>query len=277
MCENKIPFKPEQVKGARLLYETILVNESGPIHSITLNRPDRRNAMTPEMQMELIAALEETADCRDCRVLVLSGAGTAFCSGLDLTELTAIEKESPAEHRADAERVARLFLALYELPMPTIAAVHGAAIAGGSGLALIPDFTIATPLAKFGFTEVRIGFVPALVSAFLGLQLGDKQARDLFLSGRTFTAERAHRLGLVTEVVAQQDLAQHVKALAELLVANSPHSLASVKRLMAAQHRGWLDHAIALAIEANTQARSTPDFREGVAAFLEKRKPHWSK
>jgi methylglutaconyl-CoA hydratase len=259
-----------------LVYKTILVTGSGPVRNIALNRPDRRNAMTPEMQMELIAALEEAAQS-NCRVLVLSGAGTSFCSGLDLSTLTGLENETPAEHRADAERMARLFLALYQLPMPTIAAVHGAAIAGGSGLALIPDFTIATPLAKFGFTEVRIGFVPALVSVFLALQIGDKQARDLFLSGRIFSAERAHRLGLVTEVVPQQDLAQHVKALAELLVSSSPRSLASVKRLMAAQHRGWLDSALALAIDANAQARATADFREGVAAFLEKRKPVWPK
>jgi methylglutaconyl-CoA hydratase len=259
------------------VYKTILVSEKGPIRNIVLNRPDRRNAMTPEMQTELIAALEETAACDHCRVLVLSGAGTAFCSGLDLAEATNFEKEAPAEHRADAERLARLFLALYELPMPTIAAVHGAAIAGGSGLAFIPDFTIATPLAKFGFTEVRIGFVPALVSAFLALQIGDKQARDLFLSGRVFTAERAHRLGLVSEVVPQQDLAHHVKALADLLLSSSPRSLASVKRFMAAQHRGWLDQALAVAIEANAQARATPDFREGVTAFLQKRKPIWPK
>lgn len=257
-----------------MVYKTILVADSGPVRSIVLNRPERRNAVTPEMLMELIAALEDTAESH-CRVLVLSGAGTAFCSGLDLSVLTGLEKETPAEQRADAERIARLFLALYEMPMPTIAAVHGAAIAGGSGLAFIPDFTIATPLAKFGFTEVRIGFVPALVSAFLALQLGDKQARDLFLSGRIFSAERAHRLGLVTEVVPQQDLGQHVKALAELLVSNSPCSLASIKRLMAAQHRGWLDHAIAVAIDANAQARATADFREGVTAFLEKRKPVW--
>jgi methylglutaconyl-CoA hydratase len=269
-----------------LVYETILVADDGPIRSIVLNRPDRRNAMTPAMQMELIAALDETAQS-DCRVVVLSGTGPAFCSGLDLSELdlsrldpstlTAPENSTQAEHRADAERVARLFVALYELPMPTIAAVHGAAIAGGSGLAFIPDFTIATPLARFGFAEVRIGFVPALVSVFLALQIGDKQARDLLLTGRIFTAEHAHHLGLVTEVVPQQDLANHVKALADSLVSSSPRSLTSVKQLMAAQHRGWLDHALTLAIDANAQARGTDDFREGVTAFLQKRKPEWPK
>ena len=109
--------------------------------------------------------------------------------------------KTPAEHRTDAERIARLFVTLYELPVPTIAAVHGPAIAGGTGLATICDFTLATPAAKFGFTEVRIGFVPALVSAFLALQVGDKRCRDLLLTGRLFGAAEAHRLGLVNEVV----------------------------------------------------------------------------
>jgi methylglutaconyl-CoA hydratase len=257
-------------------WKTILVADDGPIRTIVFNRPDRRNAMTPEMQTELIAAFEETA-ASNCRVLVLSGVGAAFCSGLDLVSLTNLENDTAVEHRADAERVARLFLALYELPMPTIAAVHGAAIAGGAGLAFIPDFTLAVPEAKFGFTEVRIGFVPALVSVFISLQIGDKQARDLFLSGRIFSAEEAHRLGLVAEVVPQHALAQHVRALADLLVSSSPRSLAATKRLIAAQHKPWLDAAIVAAIQANTLARGTIDFREGVAAFLAKRKPVWPK
>jgi methylglutaconyl-CoA hydratase len=257
-------------------YKTILVADQGPIRNIALNRPDRRNAMTPEMQMELIAAFEETA-ASNCRVLILSAKGAAFCSGLDLSVLTGLAHETAQDHRADAERIARLFLALYELPMPTIAAVHGAAIAGGSGLAFIPDFTIATPAAKFGFTEVRIGFVPALVSAFLALQLGDKQARDLLLTGRIFTAEHAHHLGLVTEIVPELDLPLHVETLAEQLAASSPRALASIKRLLATQHKAWLEAAVLAAIEANAEARATSDFREGVTAFLEKRKPVWPK
>ncbi len=182
-------------------FKTIVVAERASVRTITLNRPERRNAMTPEMQMELIAALEDAA-ASSCRVLVLTGAGEAFCSGLDLSALQAMQDKSAADHRADAERIARLFLALYELPIPTIAAVHGAAIAGGAGLAIICDFTLATPAAKFGFTEVRIGFVPALVSAFLALQIGDKRSRDLLLTGRLCDAEEAHRLGLVNEIVA---------------------------------------------------------------------------
>ena len=257
-------------------YTTIAVADDTPIRTITLRRPERRNAMTPEMQMELIAAMEDAATS-DCRVLVLAGAGEAFCSGLDLSALQEMHEKTAADHRADAERVARLFLTLYELPMPTIAAVHGAAIAGGTGLATICDFTLATPVAKFGFTEVRIGFVPALVSAFLALQVGDKRSRDLLLTGRLFGAEEAFKLGLVTEVVAPDQLATRVKTLADTLIANSPESLAATKRLMAAQNRTWLDAAIVSAMEANAQSRETADFREGVAAFLEKRKPVWTK
>jgi methylglutaconyl-CoA hydratase len=257
-------------------YATITVADSPPVRTITLNRPERRNAMTPAMQQELIAAMED-ASASGCRVLVLTGAGEAFCAGLDLESLQSMQDKPASEHRADAERIARLFRTLYELPMPTIAAVHGAAIAGGTGLAMICDFTLATPTARFGFTEARIGFVPALVSAFLALQIGDKRSRDLLLTARLFDAAEAHQLGLVNEVVPPDQLAAHVQALAQLLAANSPQSLAATKRLMAAQHKSWLDAAIDLAMQANAQARDTLDFREGIAAFLEKRKPVWTK
>jgi len=259
-----------------LNYKTILVNDSGPARTIALHRPDRRNAMTPEMQMELIAALEETATS-GCRILVLSGAGPSFCSGLDLSALKEMQGAPAAEHRSDAERIARLFLALYELPIPTIAAVHGPAIAGGAGLAVLCDFTLATPEAKFGFTEVRIGFVPALVSVFLSLQIGDKRSRDLLLTGRILDANEACQMGLVNEVVSQEDLAQHVESLTQSLLANSPQALSATNRMITARHRVWLDAAIADAIEFSTQIRETGDFHEGVAAFLEKRKPTWGK
>jgi len=259
-----------------LSYKTILVAETDGVETITLNRPDRRNAMTPEMQTELIAAMEEAAASRS-RVVVFQGAGEAFCSGLDLTALQGMSGQSAADHRADAERIARLFRTLYELPKPTIAAVHGAAIAGGAGLATLCDFTLATPEAKFGFTEARIGFVPAIVSAFLALQIGDKAARDLLLTARLVNAEEALRLGLVNEVVSRGELYVRVQMLAETLTANSPQSLSATKRLLAAQNKSWLDAAIAVAMEANAQARDTLDFREGLAAFLEKRKPVWTK
>lgn len=252
----------------------VTVTDSGPIRTITLQRPERRNALTPEMQEDLIAAMQG-AVASGCRVVVFAGAGEAFCSGLDLGVLREAGSKTAAEHRADAERVARLFRTIYELPIPTIAAVRGPAIAGGTGLATICDFTLATTDAKFGYTEARIGFVPALVSAFAVLQLGDKRARDLLLTGRIVGAAEAFRIGLVNEVVAPELLAQQVQALAEMLIANSPQSLAATKRLLADQNKAWLDAAIEAALDASAEARETADFREGVAAFLEKRKPRW--
>lgn len=257
-------------------HKTILVEDNPPIRTITLNRPERRNAMTSEMQTELIEAMEDTAQ-GDWRILILTGAGEAFCSGLDLSELQSMGNKTAADHRTDAERIARMFISLHELPIPTIAAVHGPAIAGGTGLAMACDFTLATPASKFGFTEVRIGFIPALVSAFLSLQVGQKRCRDLLLTGRLFDAEEARQIGLVNEVVAHSELMTRAQAIAQTLLANSPQSLSATKKLLVAQSRPWLDAAIVAALEANAVSRETADFREGVSAFLEKRKPNWTR
>jgi methylglutaconyl-CoA hydratase len=256
-------------------YETILVSDADGVRTITLNRPERRNAMTPTMLDELIAAMRDAA-VGDCRVVVFRGAGEAFCSGLDLSALQEMNDKTAKEHEADAVRIALLFRTLYELPKPTIAAVQGAAIAGGTGLATICDFTVAVPGARFGYSEVRIGFVPAMVSAYLALQVGDKRARALLLTGKIFDAEEALRLGLVSEVAEAEQLNARVLKIAAVLKANSPESLAATKRLLVAQNAAWLDAAIAAAMKANEAARGTYDFREGVAAFLEKRKPVWS-
>src|ERR1700677_3607786 len=172
----------------------VLVTDSGSIRLLTLNRPDHRNALTPQMQHELIDALDDTARSKSVRVLVITGAGQAFCAGLDLAALKDLAHvQEPTsqpgfELADDAHRFARILRTLHELPIPTIAAVNGHAVAGGAGLATVCDFTLAVPAAKFGYTEVKIGFVPALVSAYLSLQLGDKRSRDLLLTGRLFTA-----------------------------------------------------------------------------------------
>lgn len=257
-------------------YTTIQVHDEGSTRTITLNRPERRNALTPQMQAELIAAFERSASS-PCRVVVLGGAGKSFCSGLDLDAIRPDSSEPTPDPHASAAQIARMFRTVYELPKPTIAAIQGAAIAGGAGLAMVCDYTLATPDAKFGFTEVRIGLVPALVSAYLALQVGDKRARDLLLSGRLFDAAEAHHLGLVQEIVEPERLELRTKEIAEKLASNSPQSLAATKRLLASQNKAWLDSALDLAMEANAQARETEDFREGIAAFLEKRKPNWVK
>ncbi len=255
---------------------SLLVADQGPIRTLTLNRPDRRNALTPELQQALIDALEAAAATRTVQLVILTGAGSSFCAGLDLESLKAMRGQSPAELEADAARIARMFHTLYELPIPTIAAVNGHAIAGGAGLATLCDFTLAVPTASFAYTEARIGFIPALVSAYLVLQIGEKRARDLLLTARMVPAEEACRLGLVTEVVPAESLATRTQSLATALLANSPASLRATKQLLKEQNRSWLDQALRAATHANAQIRSTPDFHEGVAAFLEKRKPLWS-
>jgi methylglutaconyl-CoA hydratase len=256
-------------------YKTILVHDMPHFRTVTLNRPERRNAMTPEMQLELLHAFNQAAGS-GCRALVIKGAGGAFCSGLDLSVLQTMQGKTATEYSKDAKETAQLFCALYELPIPTISAVHGPAIAGGTGLAMICDFTLATPDAKFGFTEARIGFVPALVSAFLTLHMGDKRSRDLLFTARIFDAEEAYRFGLVTEIVAKERLDLRIHELTDTLATNSLQSLAATKRLMIEERREWLDKAIKKAIDASVKSRETEDFREGVAAFLEKRKPLWN-
>jgi len=261
----------------RVSESTILIAEEKGVRTVTLNRPARRNALTHAMRDELIAALRAASDDASCRVVVLAGAGEAFCAGLDLKALAATGSHASAEHNADAQQLALLFRTLYECPKPTIAAVHGAAVGGGAGLATICDFTLAEPQAFFAYPEVKIGFVPALVSAYLVMQLGEKRARDMLLTGRTVDAEEAFRLGLVSRLVARGELAEQMRELAGTLIGNSPEALRATKSLLAAQNRLWLDAALAAGIASNAGARGTADFREGMAAFLEKRRPVWGK
>jgi len=252
----------------------VRVDDAAGVRTITLNRPERRNALVPEMMEELIAALNGAGDAA-ARVIVLAGEGESFCAGLDLAVLQQMSGMTSEQHRVEAERVARMFRALWECDAPTIAAVQGAAVAGGTGLATLCDFTLAAPEARFGYTEARIGFVPALVSAYLSLQVGDKLARGLLLSARLFDAEEALRFGLVSEIHPGPGLMQRAHGLAAELMKNSPESLRATKRLLRAQQAAWLDAALAHAMDANAASRETDDFREGIASFVEKRKPVW--
>jgi methylglutaconyl-CoA hydratase len=256
-------------------YKTLLVAYDGSIATITLNRPDKRNAISYEVIEELLAVLDEVANS-PARVLVLTGAGKAFCSGMDLDNLKELVGRSPEQSLKDSEIMARLFRSLYDFPRPTIAAVNGAAIAGGCGLATLCDFTLAVLEAKFGYTEVRIGFVPAIVSTFLLRQVGEKYARDLLLTGRIIGTEEAYRIGLINEIVAAEKLIERARELASQLMENSPASLVCTKRLLSDHARVQLDMQIQAAVRENAAIRATKDFREGISSFLEKRKPQWS-
>jgi len=256
-------------------YATLSLAFDGAIASITLNRPDKRNAISYELIEEILHALQAVQKS-PAHILILTGAGAAFCSGMDLDNLREITKHTEEENLVDSSRMANMFRALYDFPKVTIAAVNGAAIAGGCGLATLCDLTLASAEAKFGYTEVRIGFVPAIVSTFLLRQVGEKRARDLLLTGRIIDAEEAYRLGLVNEVVGPENLLARARELAETLAANSPASLLATKRLLKTNFQVELDRQIAAAVDENARIRTTHDFREGVSAFLEKRKPFWT-
>jgi methylglutaconyl-CoA hydratase len=259
-----------------MAYKTILYSESQGVATITLNRPDKRNAISYELIDDVIAALKHAAESQ-AQVVILTGAGSAFCAGMDLENLKGLLGRTPEQNLEDSRTMAALFRTLYDFPKPTIAAVNGAAIAGGTGLATLCDFTLAVPEARFGYTEVRIGFVPAIVSAFLIANIGDKRARDLLLTGRLFGAEEAYRLGLITEIVSADQLMPRALELAAQLMENSPASLRTTKRLLSSYSKDQLDGQIANAIRENAASRQTEDFKEGVTSFLEKRKPRWTR
>lgn len=258
-----------------MTYNTLQLAFEGGVATLTLNRPDKRNAISFELIDDLLRALDEVAKS-DAIILILTGAGKAFCSGMDLENLKALLGRTPEENLQDSETMVRLFRALYEFPKVTIAAVNGAAIAGGTGLALLCDFTLAAPEAKFGYTEVRIGFVPAIVSTFLLRQVGEKQARDLLLTGRLFGADEALRMGLISEIVPPENLMSRAQQLASLLIENSAASLRATKQLLTDHARAELDAQIGAAVRENAAIRETADFREGITSFLEKRKPVWT-
>src|SRR5664280_3630497 len=249
-------------------YTTLTLDWDGPLAVLTLNRPDKRNAISYELIDELLRALQE-AEQSPAQILILTGAGKAFCSGMDLDNLRSITGRTEEENLADSGTMARLFRTLYEFPKVTIAAVNGAAVAGGCGLATLCDFTLASSDAKFGYTEVRIGFVPAIVSTFLLRQVGEKIARDLLLTGRIFDAAEALKLGLIKEIVPPEKLLARARELAAQLAENSPLSLFYTKRLLTDQGRLELDAQIEAAIRENAGIRESADFREGITSFLE--------
>jgi methylglutaconyl-CoA hydratase len=256
-------------------FETLILGHDGAITTITLNRPDKRNAITPQMMEELLAALAEI-ESSPARVGIITGAGKAFCSGMDLDALRGLAQQTPAQNLEDSQRMARMFRRIWAFPKPLIAAVNGAALAGGCGIATLCDFTLAAPEAKFGYTEVRIGFIPAIVSVFLIRQIGEKRARDLLLTGRAFSAEEARQLGLVNQIVERDKLMETARALATSLIELSPTSLSHTKRLITDTAAAEVDRALEKAVIENAGIRATTDFREGLSSFLEKRPPKWT-
>jgi methylglutaconyl-CoA hydratase len=256
-------------------YQTLTVSHEDRIAIITLNRPEKRNAVSFQLVEDLIAALA-AIEKSESQVVIITGAGKAFCAGLDLEELKSLIGKSQEQNLKDSATMGTLFRTIYDYPKPTIAAVNGAAIAGGTGIATMCDFTLAVPEAKFGYTEVKIGFVPAIVSSYLVFQVGHKIARDLLMTARLFDAAQAHRYGLVNEIVPAENLMTRARELANVLLENSPSSVQATKRLINGFVKEQLDIQVAAAVKDNARIRTTADFKEGVSSFLEKRKPVWT-
>jgi methylglutaconyl-CoA hydratase len=243
---------------------------------ITLNRPEKRNALS----FELVAALKNAFDVAErdntVKVVVLRANGEAFCAGADLGYLQQLQKFSYEENLADSNHLKELFLKIYTLKKVVIAQVQGHALAGGSGLATVCDFSFAVPEAKFGYTEVKIGFIPAIVMIFLLRKIGEAKARQLLLTGDLITAEEARAIGLINLVTSKETLHQEVYTFAQRLIAsNSATSMEYTKQMMASVQSLPLDDALTFASTMNAKARASEDCIRGIQAFLNKEKITW--
>src|SRR5437868_9707010 len=248
----------------------LIEKESRQINVVTLNRPERRNALTLELLTELCAAINAASEQPDERVIVLRGAGAAFCTGLDLKEAADTTKA-----HATAEMVANSLVAISQTRLVTIAAVHGAAVAGGAGIMSACDFVVAAERTKIGYPEVRRGLVAGLVMTFLRRQVGERNMRELLLGSELIDAERAKEIGLVNRVVEQPDLMNEAQKFAQSVLQAAPGALTQTKRLIEELWSSSVKEDVELALKYHMQARESEEAREGIAAFNEKRKPKW--
>ena len=249
----------------------VLIEKQTPqIRTIVLNRPERRNALTLDLLNELSAAVKVASDQPEERVLILRGAGAAFCTGLDLREAADHTKA-----HATAEMVARTLVTLSQTRLITIAAVHGAAVAGGAGIMSACDFVVAAERTKIGYPEVRRGLVAGLVMTFLRRQVGERNMRELVLGSELIDAERAKEIGLVNRVVAKDDLMNEAQKFAQSILQTAPGALTQTKRLIEELWWRSVQDDVDLALKYHLQARESSEAREGIAAFNEKRPPTW--
>jgi len=249
----------------------VLIEKQSPqITVITLNRPERRNALTVELLTELCAAIKVASDEPQTRVVILRGAGAAFCTGLDLKEAA-----DQTKAHATAEMVANTLIAISQTHLVTIAAVHGAAVAGGAGIMSACDFVVAAERTKIGYPEVRRGLVAGLVMTLLRRQVGERNMRELLLGSELIEVERAKAIGLVNRVVARNDLMTEALKFADSVLQGAPSAVAQTKRLIDELWWRSVKEDVDLALRYHMQARESSEAREGIAAFNEKRKPNW--
>ena len=255
---------------------SILFHVQNRVAVIMLNRPEKRNALNEELIIELSECLTKAEADPAIKTIILKGSGNTFCSGADLDQLKAMQRNSYEENLHDSNRLAALFKKIYTLKKILIAQVEGFALAGGCGLATVCDFTFCTPESKFGYTEARIGFVPAIVMVFLIRKMGEKRAGRLLLGADIIPASEALTLGLVNFVVDKNEIKKTVSEFAQKLISqNSAEAMAATKAMIAELQSKSLDDALDYAAKQNATARSTEDCKRGVAAFLNKEKLGW--
>ncbi len=256
-------------------YETILLGSENKVGRISLNRPDVHNAFNVTMIRELADAFAVVKEDKSVRVVVLTGVGESFCAGADLNWMREIIRYSFDQNLKESLEVAELMHMIYTLPKPTIARVNGTAIGGGNGLFSACDIVIASERAKFGLSEVKIGLVPAAISPYVIRRIGESAAREYFLSGERFDAPRALEIGLVNRVVPHEELDQKVEGVIQLLLSSGPEAIASCKELLHRVPAMSLEEAKPYTAEMIARLRVSAEGQEGMAAFLEKRKPAW--
>jgi methylglutaconyl-CoA hydratase len=256
-------------------YTFLETRRSGAVEYVTLNRPDVRNAFNEHVIEELTHWAKSIHAGEGVRVAVLAGAGKVFSAGADVTWMSKMIGYSHDENVRDAGQMARMFLALDTLPVPLVGRVHGAALGGGAGLAAVCDIVVADDRATFGFTEVKLGIVPAVISPYAVAKIGRSAARELFLTGARFTAARAHEIGLVHAVVPLADLDRAVETYVAELMTSGPQAVAAAKTLIQQVWAHSPAEAMTLTAETIATRRVSPEGQEGLRAFLGKRKASW--
>ena len=256
-------------------FTTIYTARDGVHFSITLNRPHKKNALNGVMVSELKSAFQYAAEDDQIRTVTLSGAGDAFCSGADLGYLKEMRAFSKTENLQDSLELAGLFFDIYSFPKPVIAVVDGPALAGGCGLVSVCDFILASKNSKFGYPEVKIGFIAALVSAFLIRQAGERRARELLISGRILKSEEALELGMITAVYTHKELLEAHNEIKNELCRNSMQAVKKTKEIFTSFVFPNIEAELKKLAWFNADFRNSEDFIEGISAFIDKRKPSW--
>ena len=254
----------------------VLTERSNSVLRITLNRPDVRNAFDEEVIAALTAAAKDAGVQPGVRAVVIAGSGPSFCAGADLAWMAKAVAYTQEENRRDAEDLARMLELLDTLPVPLIARVHGAALGGGAGLVAVSDIAVAADDAVFGFTETKLGIIPAVVSPYVLAKIGASAARELFLTGARFTAKRARRIGLVHRVVSKSSLDETVDEYIREILTSGPRAVSAAKGLIREIRGSRSEDVIGVTTKRIAEQRVSAEAQEGMRAFLEKRKPSWN-